>query len=341
MTMADHAIIGLVADLGGTNARFAIAEIAASASARPDIALRHIRSLAAADYRTVAEAAADYLTSTGLDAPPDFAVAACAGPIIDGAVAFTNIAWSATETDLASALNIPRVRLINDLAAVAWAATILPAGSLRRIGTTPDAAKPATCAILSAGTGCNASAYIPNPTGGVVLVGEYGHSSYAPTDALEAEIWQHLHAQFGVVSIERLLSGPGLLNIYQALCAIEGAAIEHDTPAQVAAAARAPVSEPIAMRSVARLCAIAGSVAGDVALAYGATGGVFLAGGVAAKLLTPEHDASFRIRFTEKGRFGPYLAAIPTQVIEDTDCALLGAARAIASLTVATASRSR
>ena len=233
-----------------------------------------------------------------------------------------------TERGLAAATGAASVRLINDLAAVAWATPALDPASLRAIAH-PGApiarvAGPATCAVLNAGTGCNASALVMSEAGETVVVGEYGHASFAPCDAREIEIWRWLQARFGRVSIERVLCGPGLLNLYHALCAIEGVAAVADTPAAVSAGADAT-----ALRAIETFCAVMGSVAGDVALCYGARGGVFLAGGVAGSLLQPAHNAAFRARFEDKGRFAPYLAAIPTAVIEDGNAALLGAARAL------------
>jgi glucokinase len=166
-------------------------------------------------------------------------------------------------------------------------------------------------------------------TGGMVVVGEYGHATFAPTDELEVEIWRCLRARFGRVSIERVLSGPGLLNIYEALCIIEGSARDASTPAAVSVAARS--GDPLAKRAGEIFCGALGSVAGDVALCFGARGGVYIAGGVAMQLLTTSYDEVFRRHFEDKGRFKTYLAEIPAFLIQDGEAALLGAARAMAA----------
>ena len=316
---------GLVCDIGGTNARFAIARWGAG---RP--VLDHVMSLPGAPYTSVEGAARDYLARVA-PGPLSGAVAACAGPILDRSVSFTNLAWATTEAAFGAAIGLPRVHLINDLAAVAWAAPVLGADSLRGVGPALAApVGPATRAILNAGTGCNASALVAHEGGEAVVVGEYGHTSFAPVDAEEAKIWHRLHEQFGRVSIERVLSGPGLLNIYLAVCGIEGLAAACATPAEVGQAAER--GEPVASRAASRFCAILGSVAGDIALCFGARAGVYLAGGVAASVLRPTDDAMFRERFADKGRFRPYLATIPTFLIRDGNAALLGAARALVAM---------
>jgi glucokinase len=331
-------LVGLVGDIGGTNARFALARFVAG---RP--VLGQVLSLPGKDYPSVEAAAQDYLRRIGQDRL-EAGVAACAGPVIDGAVSFTNLSWTTTEQAFGAALGLPRVHLLNDLAAVAWAAPALEETGLRRVAHSGSLSTPApalalagrtTRAILNAGTGCNASAYVHTESGGAVVVGEYGHTSFAPTDELEIEIWRRLQTQFGRVSIERVLCGPGLLNLYHALCDIDGVLPQHATPAAVSAAAQPHHDVPadaLATRAVEKFCALMGSVAGDVALCFGARGGVYLSGGVAAMLLTETFDTGFRNRFEDKGRFRTYLADIPTLLIRDTNVALLGAARAMAAL---------
>ncbi len=333
MTASHDGAVGLVGDIGGTNARFALARVL---DGRP--VLDHVLALPGRNYATLEAAAQDYLASAG-NPRLHAAVAACAGPVIDGTVSFTNLSWTTTEAAFGAAIGLPRVHLVNDLAAVAWAAPALQGAGLRRIAHSGALVTPApalavagraTLAILNAGTGCNASAFVQNESGQAVVVGEYGHTSFAPVDDLEVQIWRRLHATFGRVSIERVLCGPGLLNLYRALCDIEDARAVCDTPAAVSQAAAA--GDALAHQAVAHFCALMGSVAGDVALCFGARGGVFLAGGVAAMLLTEPFDTSFRARFEDKGRFRTYLADIPTQLICDTNVALLGAARAMAVL---------
>jgi glucokinase len=323
-------LTGLVADIGGTHARFAIAQVAGGA-----VTLRDVRSLPGADYPSAEAAAQAYLAQIGAPALGG-AVAACAGPVVDGSVTFTNVPWTTTERGFGKAIGLAHVHLINDLAAAAWGAPALAPGGLRLIAQEGPLAAPkrvaeslATIAILNAGTGCNASAFVHTASGEALVVGEYGHSSFAAEDAVELEIWRRLQARFGRVSIERVLSGPGLLNLYRALCEIAGTTPQAETPAAVSAAAAA--ADAVAQQAIARFCAIMGSVAGDVALCYGARGGVYLSGGVAMLLLSESYDTAFRQRFEDKGRMRSYLADIPTRLILDDQLALFGAARAMAA----------
>ncbi len=331
MTSERDGLVGLVGDIGGTNARFALAHLQDGRTR-----LEQVLVLPGHNYPSLEAAAQDYLASVG-NPKLRAAVAACAGPVIDGAISFTNLPWATTEAAFGAAVGLARVRLLNDLAAVAWAAPALEGAGLRRIAHSGTLATPVpalasagrtTLAILNAGTGTNASAFVRNESGQAVVVGEFGHTSFAPVTELELELWRRLHARFGRVSIERVLCGPGLLNVYRALCDIAGVAESCDSAAAVSQAAQA--GDAIAHQAIGVFCAIMGSVAGDVALAFGARGGVFLAGGVAGLLLTEPFDTSFRERFEDKGRFRTYLADIPTQLIRDTNVALLGAARAMA-----------
>jgi glucokinase len=323
-------LVGLVGDIGGTNARFAIAFIRAGR-----ITLENVLSLPGRNYPRLEDAATDYLSRVG-QGRLQAAVVACAGPVVDGEVTFTNVAWTATERGLADAVGVRRARLLNDLAAVAWAAPSLESSSLRRIVSTgalptpPAEAARATRAILNAGTGCNASAFVQNESGDAVVVGEFGHTSFAPTDALEVEIWRKLAASFGHVSNERVLAGPGLLNLYRALADIDGVPAALATPAEVSVAADRGDGQ--ATRAVEKFCGLMGSIAGDIALTFGARGGVYLAGGVAVSVMNERFDTGFRARFEDKGRFRTYLADIPTMLIHDTNVALMGAARAMKAL---------
>ena len=177
--------------------------------------------------------------------------------------------------------------------------------------------------MLGPGTGFGAAALGRDEQGSAVLVTEGGHMGFAPTDEVEVQIWRILVRRFTRVSIERVLSGPGLVNLYGALCEIADTPPVHAAPAEVLAASGA--GEPLAAAALERFCSILGAVAGDLALAYGAAGGVFLAGGIAPRLLAPLNAGGFRAAFERKGRLAGYLAAIPTQVVTHPFLALIGA----------------
>lgn len=314
----------LVGDIGGTNARFALAELEG-----PTPHVGEAVGLKVADYPRATDAIAAFLAARGLDRPPAVAVIAVAGPVRRGAIDFTNSDWLLSEADLL-ALGCDQARLINDFAALALAAPLLAGADLRAVG--PEEAGPSggTIAVLGPGTGFGVSALVRDDRGEAVLSTEGGHVGFAPTDEVEVELLRRLSARHGRVSVERILSGAGLDELHECLRAMDGLPPEPVAPARITAAALA--GDPAALRSVERFCAILGGVAGDFALAYGATGGVLVAGGIAPRIIDILQASAFRARFEDKGRFRDYLAAVPTRVIVRPHAALLGAARAAATL---------
>lgn len=308
----------LIGDVGGTNARFALADLADPA--RPEIrALDHLPS---ADYDSLEAAIAAYLKKTGT-APPPVAVLAVAGPVSDGEVALTNLSWKTSERALAK-LGFKRAHLVNDFRALAAAADSLGDGDLELIG--PDLAREAdaTIAIVGAGTGFGSSALVKGHSKSIALAGEGGHIGFSPEDDTEIEILKILSKRFGRVSIERIVSGPGLVNLYEALCEIEGTKPEFSEPPQILDAAD---KSKIAHAAVERFCAIFGAAAGDIALAFGARGGVLLAGGLSEATVKFLKAGAFRARFENKGRLAHLVRAIPTHLIRHEEAALLGCAK--------------
>lgn len=311
----------LVGDIGGTNARFAVAE---QTGGRPK--LSGFKALRCQDYPSVEDAIAAYLSGFAADQRPSTAVIAVAGPVSDGAITFTNLGWKVSETCLERALGFQAAVLINDYTALALAAPVLSGDDLRFIGPQTKGRSDGTIAMIGAGTGFGASALVRDGRSETVMTTEGGHIGFAPTDALEGEVWRILSLKYGRVSIERLMSGPGLLNLYGALLEMEGKPCACETPDAVSALA--DQGDPLAKRTVMLFCDMLGSVAGDFALAYGALGGVFIAGGVAPSLLSYLELSDFRRRFEAKGRFETYLRAIPSAVVTHPHAALLGSARA-------------
>jgi glucokinase len=239
----------------------------------------------------------------------------------------TNHPWSITEAQLSNRTGGGLARLINDFAALAYAAPALSGTDLQPLGPPLDIGGAGTIAVMGAGTGFGVAALVRDGDREAALVSEGGHAAFAPQDRMEVEIQRFLALRYGRVSIERVLSGPGLLNLHQAISHIEGRPAAYLTPDAVTAAAAA--GEPTAIACTERFCGILGAVAGDFALAYGARGGVQIAGGVSQKLLTMPAADAFRARFEDKGRFTPYVAAIPTLLVMHPHAALLGAARAL------------
>ncbi len=307
---------GLVGDIGGTNARLAMVD--------EDGHLRHPKTYATKDYGSLTEIVATYLETAMGRKRPERVVLAVAGPLVDGEIELTNIDWRISEGELVGAFEFEKVRLLNDFGAQALAAPHLPADSLRRIG--PDLRPSPTCPIVvvGAGTGFGVAGLVHSDRGDLVLQAEGGHASFAPSDDVEIEIFRILKARFGRVSIERILSGAGMVDLYAALCELAG-----ETPHLTTAQAITTSKDAQALATVARFCAILGSVAGDIALTYGARGGVYIAGGIAPQIQDPLMQGDFRARFEAKGRMSSYMADIPTTLITHPYAALVGAARAL------------
>ena len=184
--------------------------------------------------------------------------------------------------------------------------------------------------ILGPGTGFGVAGLVRARGGETVLATEGGHVGFAPTDELEIEIWRRLARARGRISVERVLSGAGLFELYQALADIEGVAATLADQAAVQAAGEA--GDPLAARTVDRFCRILGSTAGDFALGYGALAGVYVTGGVAEKLAGELVKGGFRERFEAKGRFEGYMRAIPTWLVLDPYAALIGVASQLEAL---------
>jgi glucokinase len=324
--MKTDAGLGLVGDIGGTNARFAWIDLRYPASG-PQGAL----DLRARDHATVQDAIAAYLEQAGLEGRPAHAVLAVAGPVENGSIRFTNMDWTFSEADLV-ATGFASARLINDFAALAHAAANLSAEATRSIGGPGEAPRDQPIAVLGAGTGFGVSALARDGRNEAVLATEGGHIAFAPVDEVEIEVLKRLIARFGRVSVERILSGPGLCNLHQALSEVEGRGEVVDDPAAITE--RAAAGDNAAAATVERFCGIFGSVAGDFALALGAKGGVFIAGGIAAGIIDQLERSSFRARFEAKGRFKAYMQAIPTRVIIRPHAALVGAAQVLPTFTL-------
>jgi glucokinase len=309
----------LVGDIGGTNARFATVDV----SQKTPWHLEHRLDLT--DFPTFADALRSYMQRSGLASVPTSATIAVAGPVSDGQARMTNRDWLISEQELRR-FGCGAALLINDFVALAFAAEDLGAGDLRTLGPELKGLANEPISILGAGTGFGVSCLARFRERMVPLSTEGGHIGFAPSDAQEAAVWQRLLQRFGRVSVERILSGPGLENLYQALEQVSDRQSPHLSAAQVVATADG--GDPGCSAALSMFCAIFGAVAGDFALAHGARGGVYIAGGIAQKIEHFMAGSAFRARFESKGRLSAYVKAIPTTLIVSGDAALLGAARA-------------
>lgn len=309
----------LVGDVGGTHARFAIIEQDGSVPR-----LRHRMDLSD-DFPSFADALGRYLESVDGGRAPDSIALAVAGPIADGQVSLTNRNWRITERGLCS-LGFKAAHLVNDFAALAYAVNCLGASDFRCIGPDMPGSTAGAVTILGAGTGFGVSLLARFRGHAVPLATEGGHIGFAPQGSEEITILEALGRRFGRVSVERILSGPGLENLARAQDEIAGRTVRPLSAAQIVELASRGDGDCRAVLS--RFCAIFGSVAGDIALAHGARGGVLIAGGIAGKIEPYLMQGAFRERFESKGRLSSFVKSIPTKLIVNSDAALLGAARA-------------
>jgi glucokinase len=305
----------LLADLGGTNARFALHE-----GGR----LGRIVRLPVAEHASLPAAISAFLAAEGAGRRIGRAVLAIAGPVENGRADFTNTDWVADSDELAQRFGFASVRLINDFAAQAWALPDLAAADLRPLGG-GRAVAGAPMAVLGPGTGLGVAALVPAAGGAVAVATEGGHVTLPGTSARDDAIIAILRQRFGHVSAECVLSGPGLVNLHAAIATLDGAVHTPRSAADITAAALAGTC-PVCRAALDTFCAMLGTVAGNLALSFGARGGVFVAGGIAPRIVDHLAGSAFRARFEAKGRFGDYLAAIPVHVVLHSDPAFVGLA---------------
>jgi glucokinase len=312
----------IVGDVGGTNARFGV--VRAGAWAYQDIATYQV-----ADFPAFADVLLQLrrdLDNAGrLTGPLGHACIAVAGPPHLEHISFTNSSWRFTRAELSASLQTQDAIIINDFAAVARALPALTTDDWEQIGGGRRIAGE-TCAAIGPGTGTGvAGIVIAADNQPAVISGEGGHIDFAPVTDVEIEIYRRLRARFGRVSIERLLCGDGIVNIYQALADYRGISASLSSPGQIGEAARAG-SDPLSDETMAIFFAVLGASAGNSALTFGARGGVFIAGGIAPRYIDLLRRSDFRARFLAKGRFADYLADIPTLVVTHPGVGLLGSA---------------
>ena len=310
---------GLVGDIGGTNARLALVDTEGH--------LRNPKTYAAADYAALPDVIGAYLDSTVGRRRPPRAVIAVAGPVIDGEIEFTNNDWRISEGELIGSFEFETAKLLNDFAAQAMAAPVLAAENLQRVGPELSGSEGAPLVVCGAGTGFGVAGLARSERGDVAVASEGGHMAFAPCNGLEADLLSWLREKHGRVSIERVLSGSGLADLYRALAAVRGKAPELTDERAVLNAGLA--GDLLAGEALNVFCGVLGSVAGDLALTFGARGGVYLSGGVAPRMIALLKSGVFRERFEDKGRLSDYVRDIPTWLIVHPYAALVGAARAL------------
>jgi glucokinase len=317
----------LLADIGGTNARFGW--LAAGSDT-----VQSVQTLPTADHASLAAAAAHYLQGLAerLGAgwqPPRAGAFAVATAVAGDRVSFTNNSgWAFSRAATQAALGLDALAVLNDFEALALSLPRLRADQLRPVGPVLEGASNAALAVIGPGTGLGVAGIVPAAGGWAALPGEGGHASLSAADDFEAALLAAVRREHAHVSAERLLSGIGLPVLYQGLAAVAGQRADGLSAEQVVERGLAG-TDALCVQAVDTFCALLGSFAGNVALVLGARGGVFIGGGIVPRLGERFYASRFRERFEAKGRFAEYLRAIPTAVITDTLAALEGCAVAL------------
>ena len=301
----------LLADIGGTNARFALLD--GDATGAPLV-------LAVADFPTVEAAVEAALARLAPDGCVEAAVLALAGPVLAEPVRLTNAPWAVASASLATRFGFARVRLVNDFLAQAHALPHLAPTDLHQIGTgTRDEGAPML--VLGPGTGLGVAGFVPGA--GIAVPTEGGHITLAATTAHEDEVIAALRARCGRAGAEEALSGRGLANLHAVVAALRGATVPARDAAAVVSAAG---SCPVAAEALDLFLGFLAGFAGDLALAWGARGGVFLAGGILPRLVARFDAAGFRARFEAKAPMAGWMQAVPLALVTHPAPAFLGLA---------------
>ena len=315
-TMNDFPL--LIADIGGTNARFALA-----CDTMPHF--EYAQTFQCADFKSIELAVDTYLTTHNIPSLKGICFAV-AGPIQQESVRFTNNHWFIQSDDLRDRYSTDQVKLLNDFESIAYCLSDLSSDDLSSIGPEFDALdvdNDFSLAVLGPGSGLGVAGLCKRSQSLYPVATEGGHVGFAPDNPLQDKILKILHGKFERVSNERLLSGPGLVNIHEALCEVAKQQNPGLSPADIGVAAREK-SDLLCMQSMELFFEILGQVAGDTALALGAYQGIYIGGGIAQRYPRELANSKFRAGFENKGRYRDDMAKIPTWLITHKNPGLLG-----------------
>jgi len=310
----------LIGDIGGTNARFALASA-------DKVGFKDPMTLQCADFASSIAAIQHYLGEVSEPAPAVVCLAA-AGPVVEESISVTNNHWTLSSAEICKELGADQAKVMNDFEAVAWSIPHIGKESLESVGQASQIALPEesfNVAIVGPGTGLGTGGLCKRGDVLLPVVGEGGHIGFAPKSKVQIELLEVLRDKYERVCVERLVSGSGLENIYWALNVLRG-----DKQAQLSAAdifaAASDGSDVVAADATQLFFEILGQVAGDIALVLGAQDGVYLAGGIVKRYPEMLHISGFRNAFESKGRHRPMMERIPTRLITHDEPGLLGAA---------------
>jgi glucokinase len=313
----------IAADVGGTHVRIGLVQ-ASDDPAHP-VQVLHYRKYVCAQYPGLAEIIEDFIgTLEGV--PVSRGVIASAGyPLEDGTVITANLPWRLSPKEIGARLGFREFRLVNDFEAVAHAAAYVDASEVLRLSGPEIAPVAGPTLVLGPGTGLGAAVWIPTGKRAVVLATEAGQAALTAGNAIEMALLSEMLKERSHVPVEYALSGPGLINLHSALCAIRGARNVYAAPGEITAAATSG-DDPLARESLEIFCGLLGSAVGDMALLYGAQGGVYLAGGILPQIREFLLNSSFVARFLNKGPMRAALERIPVRLVEHGQLGVIGAA---------------
>lgn len=295
----------LIADIGGTNARFALVN--------DNAVISNIEVLSCSDYKSPSDAARTYLDR--IKASPEFGAFAVATPL-DGTdnVSMTNHVWAFSINETCKNIGLKRLKVINDFAALAYSVPYLASSDTYKIGG-GEAVKGMPIAIIGPGTGLGVAGIVFADGKPVALTTEGGHVTMPASSPREFALFEWLkHAKYHHISAERVVSGKGLVNLYNAICGVDGLDLPEKSPAEITKAGL-DKSCKVCVEVVDLFCHFLGVAAGNLALSYGSAGGVYIAGGIVPQLGDYFKNSRFRESYLAKGRFKDYLERIPTYVI--------------------------
>jgi len=304
----EHMLLG---DIGATNVRFALLS---------NGVLGPIKWFTVGDFPRFTDAVNAFLDCQ--QASVREALLAVAGPVDNDRCVLTNCAWTIDAPELCAAFSFVRVHILNDFEATALSLPLMTPSDLYPVGG-GEAVLGAPMAVLGPGTGLGVACFVPGSQSSIVVASEGGHATMAAASDREDIILAYLRREFSHVSAERVVSGSGLENLYRAVIAIDGIEAPKRNAAEIANAALDGTC-PTARAALDLFCAMLGTFAGNVALMFGARGGMFIAGGIAPRLTEYIARSEFRVRFEHKGRFRQYLASIPSSIIVHPAATFIG-----------------
>lgn len=314
--------LSLVGDIGGTNARFALIE---PGQLTPLVS----QNLVTADFDQVELAIQLFLETQGIEEIDRLSLAV-AGPVINGQVDMTNTEWVIDRARLQERFGTSVTKVLNDFEAQSLSLPHLSAEHLVAVGGDWQFASPeqGTFGVVGPGSGTGVGGLIKNKSEYHPIVCEGGHTGFAPANAFQLEILHYLLKHFSRVSNERILCGPGMVNLYNAICEIEGATAESLSAAKIGERAMQN-SDPLCVKTMEVFFEILGQFAGDLALTINCREGLFIAGGICGRYEKLLQAGNFRRGFENKGRFARLLESIPSWLITHPNPGILGAAASL------------